>query len=178
MELSKLFLWASLAVTSLALPKHGGGHGDNAIEETNDNDQPVVVMRDGVPAIYNPFYMMAPPLPKGGEAAGRIPNVDPNNVTKPYFPPSNGGDNNNDEQGHMHNPCDMVRCRSGAACIVEQGRPKCVYGTTCGPSLCTGGTVCCNRSCGICTPPGGMCIQIFCESRLENLPSVSPAGAN
>ena len=32
----------------------------------------------------------------------------------------------------------------------------------CGGSTCTGGTVCCNASCGICTPPGGFCIQIVC----------------
>lgn len=35
--------------------------------------------------------------------------------------------------------------------------------TPCGDTVCTGGDVCCNASCGICTPPGGACIQVACE---------------
>jgi hypothetical protein len=35
-------------------------------------------------------------------------------------------------------------------------------GESCGPKTCAGGEVCCNQSCGICTPPGGACIQTFC----------------
>jgi hypothetical protein len=34
---------------------------------------------------------------------------------------------------------------------------------TCGPTVCPVGQVCCNASCGICTEPGGVCIQIACE---------------
>lgn len=33
----------------------------------------------------------------------------------------------------------------------------------CGPSTCTGGDVCCNASCGICTGPGEVCIQVACD---------------
>ncbi len=33
---------------------------------------------------------------------------------------------------------------------------------TCGKNLCPAGHTCCNASCGICTPPGGRCIQMFC----------------
>lgn len=36
------------------------------------------------------------------------------------------------------------------------------YGKVCGRSVCAPGMVCCNSSCGICTPPGGACIQMFC----------------
>ncbi|KAL7559231.1 hypothetical protein ACA910_013120 [Epithemia clementina (nom. ined.)] len=33
----------------------------------------------------------------------------------------------------------------------------------CGASVvCPVGQVCCNSSCGICTPPGGLCIQLAC----------------
>ena len=32
----------------------------------------------------------------------------------------------------------------------------------CGPSACTNGEVCCNESCGICTPPDGLCTQQAC----------------
>lgn len=32
----------------------------------------------------------------------------------------------------------------------------------CGPVTCTGNTHCCNASCGICVPPGGVCTQQFC----------------
>ena len=33
----------------------------------------------------------------------------------------------------------------------------------CGTVTCGPGLVCCNASCGICTPPDGFCIQIACE---------------
>jgi hypothetical protein len=36
-------------------------------------------------------------------------------------------------------------------------------GEACGPNTCAAGEVCCNASCGICTPPDGACIQIACE---------------
>ena len=32
----------------------------------------------------------------------------------------------------------------------------------CGPNTCAVGEVCCNASCGICTPPGGACTQQAC----------------
>ena len=32
----------------------------------------------------------------------------------------------------------------------------------CGDSVCGAGEVCCNASCGICTPPDGVCIQVVC----------------
>jgi hypothetical protein len=35
-------------------------------------------------------------------------------------------------------------------------------GVPCGPTTCPPGQVCCNESCGICTPPDGMCIMIAC----------------
>ncbi|KAL7559233.1 hypothetical protein ACA910_013122 [Epithemia clementina (nom. ined.)] len=35
---------------------------------------------------------------------------------------------------------------------------------SCGPSIvCLPGEVCCNESCGICTMPGELCIQIDCS---------------
>jgi len=33
----------------------------------------------------------------------------------------------------------------------------------CGATSCAAGQVCCNSSCGICTQPGGACIQLACE---------------
>ncbi len=48
----------------------------------------------------------------------------------------------------------------GADCI-----GICIGGTppvTCGSVTCPSGQVCCNASCGICTPPGFGCIQIAC----------------
>ncbi|KAK4442917.1 hypothetical protein QBC34DRAFT_222647 [Podospora aff. communis PSN243] len=35
-------------------------------------------------------------------------------------------------------------------------------GPKCGSGRCDGGQVCCNDSCGICTPPGGACIALYC----------------
>jgi hypothetical protein len=45
-------------------------------------------------------------------------------------------------------------------------------GVACGPRTCPAGQVCCNRSCGICTPPDGVCTQQFCESN-----DAAPGGA-
>jgi hypothetical protein len=50
-------------------------------------------------------------------------------------------------------PCPKIAC-------YVQCPPKV---TPCGDTVCTGGDVCCNASCGICTPPDGACIQIACE---------------
>lgn len=36
-------------------------------------------------------------------------------------------------------------------------------GEACGPVTCAAGEVCCNASCGICTPPGYFCTQQFCD---------------
>lgn len=33
----------------------------------------------------------------------------------------------------------------------------------CGKVTCTGGTHCCNASCGTCVPPGGECTQQICQ---------------
>ena len=35
-------------------------------------------------------------------------------------------------------------------------------GVACGKARCAGVDVCCNASCGICTPPGGACDQQLC----------------
>jgi hypothetical protein len=37
------------------------------------------------------------------------------------------------------------------------------HGLPCGTATCKNGDVCCNASCGICTPPGGACTQQICE---------------
>lgn len=60
-------------------------------------------------------------------------------------------------------PCDRVRCRAGTQCVVQDGSASCIGGGECGETTCGAGQVCCNASCGICTPPGHACIQIACE---------------
>lgn len=35
----------------------------------------------------------------------------------------------------------------------------------CGKAFCADGFVCCNASCGICTPPGGACTQQVCDDQ-------------
>lgn len=39
-------------------------------------------------------------------------------------------------------------------------------GEPCGDHLCAEGQVCCNQSCGICTPPGGVCIKEVCAKKV------------
>lgn len=36
-------------------------------------------------------------------------------------------------------------------------------GIPCGSNVCGEGEECCNASCGICVPKGGMCTQQYCE---------------
>jgi hypothetical protein len=61
-------------------------------------------------------------------------------------------------------PCARVRCPANTECVVEGDKPICVpLPTACGDVTCGSGRVCCNASCGICTPPGGVCIQIACD---------------
>jgi hypothetical protein len=57
------------------------------------------------------------------------------------------------------NAC-MARC--AAVTIAHEGECG-AAGPRCGDTVCASGTVCCNASCGICTPPGGACIQLACE---------------
>jgi hypothetical protein len=61
----------------------------------------------------------------------------------------------------VDNPNDSCDPNNGGAdcggiCVPSAGEP-------CGSTTCGTGEVCCNASCGICTPPDGVCIQIACE---------------
>jgi hypothetical protein len=47
------------------------------------------------------------------------------------------------------------------ACVPEPP----AQGSTCGMNTCPAGQFCCNASCGICAPMGGVCIQIACEGK-------------
>jgi len=62
------------------------------------------------------------------------------------------------------NPCAAVLCPTQTKCVVRDGDAVCVplERVECGNTICSPGLVCCNASCGICTPPGGACIQIAC----------------
>ena len=46
----------------------------------------------------------------------------------------------------------------------------------CGPTTCARGQVCCNESCGICTPPGGFCTQQFCGDPDPGPEPMPPSG--
>jgi hypothetical protein len=50
-------------------------------------------------------------------------------------------------------------CSSGSSGSAEQIATAVI----CGKTICAPGEVCCNASCGICTPPDGACIQVACE---------------
>lgn len=68
-----------------------------------------------------------------------------------------------------YDPCIVTLCPVGTQCQNQEGQGVCVavdggvVGELCGDSRCGAGQVCCNASCGICTEPGGVCIQIACE---------------
>jgi hypothetical protein len=82
--------------------------------------------------------------------------------------------------------CDLARCTdppprpvdagldcSGIAALCVTGTVwsveacGCVPGEPCGTATCTGGQLCCNESCGICTEPDGACTQQLCEPEAE-----------
>ncbi len=67
--------------------------------------------------------------------------------------------------------CELIDCKPGFTCIEDAaGNGECVpenTGVQCGKNTCAQGDVCCNASCGICTPPDGACIQIACEEEIE-----------
>ena len=46
----------------------------------------------------------------------------------------------------------------------------------CGAASCSGGTVCCNASCGICVLPGESCSPTACSG--PTLPQLIPCGMN
>lgn len=64
--------------------------------------------------------------------------------------------------------CELIDCKPDAMCVEDaQGNGSCVpsTGPDCGSSTCAAGQVCCNASCGICTPPDGVCIQLACDPK-------------
>lgn len=68
----------------------------------------------------------------------------------------------------MH-PCAATTCAYGSRCESRDGQAQCIPlesatdGVPCGGATCEPGMVCCNASCGICTPPDGACTQQACE---------------
>jgi hypothetical protein len=63
-----------------------------------------------------------------------------------------------------YDPCIAATCAVGNECVAVGCDAHCVPAeeTPCGDATCAAGMVCCNASCGICTEPGGVCIQIAC----------------
>lgn len=63
------------------------------------------------------------------------------------------------------NECMLVKfmCAEGQTPFFNECGCGCEEGTPCGSNTCGAGQVCCNASCGICTEPGGFCIQLACE---------------
>jgi hypothetical protein len=58
-------------------------------------------------------------------------------------------------------PCVQPICR-GRLCVEPKSKPSDGGGPRCGDGHCGHGEICCNDSCGICSPPDGVCIQTVC----------------
>ena len=79
-------------------------------------------------------------------------------------------------------PCDIPFCNAGicdlqpapAADKPNSEEDQTVASPTegddlsCGPNTCLSGQVCCNKSCGYCTEPGGVCTEEYCLSPEED----------
>ena len=73
-------------------------------------------------------------------------------------------------------PCPEGKCADDEICEIKEPTGRCPLcpefkrckkmngppGEKCGDNRCPNGQVCCNASCGICTEPGGFCIQLAC----------------
>jgi eight-cysteine-cluster-containing protein len=64
--------------------------------------------------------------------------------------------------GCVGGKCQFARDQALGQCIAACNQPA-PTGEPCGSVTCGAGLVCCNASCGICTEPGGFCIQIVCD---------------
>ncbi len=62
--------------------------------------------------------------------------------------------------------CVQAPCERVAECVPDELEAVPLpegQGQACGKNTCAQGQVCCNASCGICTEPGGVCIQLACD---------------
>jgi hypothetical protein len=59
--------------------------------------------------------------------------------------------------------CDPTRGGRDCGGLCRAGSGSTGGGAACGKATCKQGEVCCNASCGVCTPPGGVCTQQFCQ---------------
>ncbi len=65
----------------------------------------------------------------------------------------------------VRQPCGGLVARCDTSTGRCQAAPAPTAGPSCGRNTCAVGQVCCNASCGICTPPDGACIQLACVDR-------------
>ena len=65
---------------------------------------------------------------------------------------------------------------SGDSGAVDAGGGDAGGPVRCGSATCATGMVCCNPSCGICTPPGGGCTKQYCASVDGGLPDGGNGG--
>jgi hypothetical protein len=55
-------------------------------------------------------------------------------------------------------------CTEGSFPFIDDCGCGCQTGEPCGAAVCGAEEYCCNESCGICAPEGGVCTQQFCGS--------------
>lgn len=82
-------------------------------------------------------------------------------------PPSCGDDPTKTYVSHDPGQCALIRfaCAENQTPFSDECGCGCqtTAGEACGAVTCESGQVCCNASCGICTPPDGFCTQQVCE---------------
>jgi hypothetical protein len=82
----------------------------------------------------------------------------------PQQPDESTASQSSELKGGCHVVC-PVKCHPGEMCPMIaclKVCPKSDGTVACGPTNCLSGEVCCNQSCGICTPAGGVCTQQMC----------------
>jgi hypothetical protein len=107
-----------------------------------------------------PFMLLGPACNKKAEpaapptAAGGEPGTPPGSAETGQAVVGNGGGGSSGNAGGSGN---------GGGSGTPGTPPAPSPGVACGPKTCAAGQVCCNASCGICTPPDGVCTQQLCN---------------
>lgn len=58
--------------------------------------------------------------------------------------------------------------------VLGSGGAAAEGGIPCGSRTCAAGQICCNASCGICTPPDGVCTQQLCDAPAGDSGNTAP----
>lgn len=141
---------ATLALTVLVTL---AGAGCDALQDR------VPLDKEGAPPPGEPSPKASPDAAAPSDECGTDADCGPDRVCNFDAGICRGPSNCDPTQG-----CPTI-CMLVGTCEPKKAPPP--KGEPCGAKTCDAGMVCCNDSCGICTPPGGACILLECQPAAE-----------